>query len=111
MQGSDETSTGTQNAPYKTVIHALQAKGDNIKILVRKTLEEGYKDISGAALKKAKKRVEDLIKKAKKEEEKKKVDAEKAKFQQEEEERKLEEAKNVVLEQDPNLPQATKVNK
>ena len=62
-------------------------------------------------MKKAKKRAEDLAKKAKKEAEKKKAEAEKAKYQQEEEERKLEEAKNIILKQDPNLPQATKVNK
>jgi len=110
VQGSDETGTGTLDAPYKTVVHSLQVKSDNIKILVQKTSEEGYKNISGAALKKAKKRVEDLAKKAKKEEEKKNAEAEKAKLQKEEEERKLEEAKNIVLEQDPTLPQAIKVN-
>lgn len=111
VNGSDETSTGIQNAPYKTVVRALQVKGDNINILIQKTPEEGYKDISGAALKKAKKRVEELAKKAKKEDEKKKAEAEKVKLQREEEERKLEEAKKIVLKQDPNLPLAIKVNR
>ncbi|CAG8581163.1 4979_t:CDS:2 [Funneliformis mosseae] len=46
IHGSDETGTGTRDAPYKTAVHSLQAKGDNIKILVQKTSEEGYKDIS-----------------------------------------------------------------
>ncbi|CAI2180971.1 796_t:CDS:1, partial [Funneliformis geosporum] len=109
VQGSDETGTGTRDAPYKTAVHSLQTKGDSIKILVQKTSEEGYKDISGAALKKAKKRVDDLAKKAKKEEEKRKAEVEKAKLQKEEEERKLEEAKSIVLEQDSTLPQAIKV--
>uniref|UniRef100_A0A1D1XGT0 Asparagine--tRNA ligase, cytoplasmic n=1 Tax=Anthurium amnicola TaxID=1678845 RepID=A0A1D1XGT0_9ARAE len=109
VQGSDETSTGTQNAPYKTVVHALQVKGDNIKILVQKTPEEGYKDITDTALKKARKRVGELAKKAKKEEEKKRAEAEKIKLQREEEERKLEEAKKVILEQDTDLPQAIKI--
>ncbi|CAJ0885503.1 4695_t:CDS:2, partial [Entrophospora sp. SA101] len=67
------------------------------------------KSCLSAALKKAKKRVEDLAKKAKKQEEQKKSDKEKSKVQLEEEQRKLEEAKKIVLEQDPNLPTPVKI--
>ncbi|CAJ0744984.1 22220_t:CDS:10 [Entrophospora sp. SA101] len=109
-QGSDETGDGTSTKPYQTALFALQKKGLDINILIKKTSEDQeFKDISGAALKKAKKRVEDLAKKAKKQEEQKKSDKEKSKVQLEEEQRKLEEAKKIVLEQDPNLPTPVKI--
>ncbi|CAG8613427.1 21561_t:CDS:2, partial [Racocetra persica] len=55
--GTDDSGNGTQDKPYKTIVYALQVKGNDIKILVQKNPEEGYKDVSGAALKKAKKRI------------------------------------------------------
>lgn len=109
-QGSDETGDGTLTKPYQTALFALQKKGLDINILIKKTSkDEAFKDISGAALKKAKKRVEELAKKAKKQEEQKKSDKEKSKVQLEEEQRKLEEAKKIVLDQDPSLPTPVKV--
>ncbi|RHZ88563.1 hypothetical protein Glove_22g3 [Diversispora epigaea] len=107
--GSDTTDAGKQDAPYKTVVYALQVHESNIKILIKKSPKDGYTDISGAALKKAKKRVEELSKKAKKAEQQKKSEAEKEMQSLEDEKKKLEDAKLIVLEQNPTLQQATKI--
>ncbi|CAG8443551.1 3674_t:CDS:2 [Ambispora leptoticha] len=56
-QGSDDTGLGTKEHAYKTAVFAIQKHGENIKIQLRKTSEEEYKDISGAAFKKAKNHV------------------------------------------------------
>ncbi|CAG8769340.1 3140_t:CDS:2, partial [Acaulospora morrowiae] len=102
IQGSDETGTGEREAPYQTLICAFQKRGENIKILIKKESDGDYNDPSGAALKKAKKRVEELAKKAKKLEEQKRLETEKERLL-------LEEAKKIVLEKDPNLSQAVKI--
>ncbi|KAG9293554.1 hypothetical protein G9A89_005557 [Geosiphon pyriformis] len=107
--GSDETGTGTKEQAYQTAVFALQKHEDSIKILIRKTSQEEYKDISGAALKKAKNRVVDLAKKAKKAEEQEKMKAQKEKELLEAEQKKLEDAKKIVLTQDFSLPKATKI--
>ncbi|CAG8447956.1 11230_t:CDS:2 [Acaulospora colombiana] len=100
VQGSDKTGTGERENPYQTLVCALQSRGE-VKILIKKSSDGDYNDVSGAALKKARKRVEDLAKKAKKAEEQKRLDAEK-------ERQLLAEAKLIVLERDPSLPEATK---
>ncbi|KXN70090.1 asparaginyl-tRNA synthetase [Conidiobolus coronatus NRRL 28638] len=109
VSGNDETGNGTVELPYLTATKALQAKGDNIKIAVNKGTEEGYQPISGAALKKAKKNVEILLKKEKKQAEQAQSNADAAAAKAKEEEQRLEEAKSIVLEQDASLPQAKKI--
>ncbi|CAG8529950.1 4346_t:CDS:2 [Diversispora eburnea] len=109
INGSDTTNAGKKDAPYKTVVYALQVNESNIKILTKKSSTDGYTDISGAALKKAKKRVEELSKKAKKAEQQKKSEKEKEMQFLEDEKKKIEDAKLIVLEQNPTLQQATKI--
>jgi len=72
--------------------------------------DEGYKPISGAALKKAKKAFDIAQKKKAKAEEKAAKDAEAEKKAKEEQLKQLEEAKKVVLELDTSLPEATRVS-
>lgn len=108
VAGCDTKGNGTEAAPFKTVIKALEVKGDNIKVQIKKDAE-GFKDISGAALKKAKKSLAEQQKKAKKlEEQKSKQDAD-LKKKQEDEAKALEYAKSVVLTEDKSLPEAQQV--
>ncbi|KAL1917584.1 uncharacterized protein VTP21DRAFT_3977 [Calcarisporiella thermophila] len=107
--GNDENGNGTEELPYLTTVKALEKHGDTVRIQVRKSAEENYKDISGAALKKAKKLLDAQLRKQKRLEEQRALDAEKAKAQAEEEARRLEEAKSIILEQDASLPEAKKI--
>ncbi|KAF1803752.1 hypothetical protein V8B55DRAFT_1508224 [Mucor lusitanicus] len=108
VAGCDTKGNGTEAAPFKTVIKALEVKGDNIKVQIKKDAE-GFKDISGAALKKAKKSLAEQQKKAKKlEEQKSKQDAD-LKKKQEDEAKALEYAKSVVLTEDKSLPEAQQI--
>ncbi|CAG8631542.1 4285_t:CDS:2 [Paraglomus occultum] len=107
--GSDETGTGTKGNPYKTAVAAIQGHGSNVKVFVWKPEENEFKPISDTALKKAKKRVEDIARKQKKIEEQNAAKAEKERLKQEEELRKIEEAKSIVLKEDPSLPPAKKI--
>ncbi|KAK9721546.1 asparagine--tRNA ligase [Basidiobolus ranarum] len=109
VNGSDETGNGSQEAPFQTPVVALQKGGDNATVKVQKTSEEGYKDISGAALKKAKKKVEELQRKAKKADEQQKSEADKVAARAAEEAKRIEESKQIVLTQDPSLPEAEKI--
>jgi asparaginyl-tRNA synthetase len=91
-KGNDEHGNGSQNSPYKTSVAALM-KNENAKLMVRKAANDPYSDISGAALKKAKKGVEVLKKKEQRE-----IELEKKKEQQmEDEKKKLEASKSIVL--------------
>lgn len=113
-KGSDETGNGSVEAPYQSAVKALQAHGDSVKIQVWKAAAaegetSGYTAISGAALKKAVKKVGELEKKAKKVAEQAAELAAKEQAAAEERERVLEAAKAVVLKQDPSLPAATKI--
>ncbi|KAF9379899.1 hypothetical protein CPB97_008691 [Podila verticillata] len=113
-KGSDETGNGSIEAPYQSAVKALQAHGDSVKIQVWKAAvaegeTSGYTVISGAALKKAVKKVGELEKKAKKVAEQAAELAAKEQAAAEERERVLEAAKAVVLKQDPSLPTATKI--
>lgn len=72
--------------------------------------DEGFKPISNAALKKAKKAFEIAKKKKAKAEEKAAKDAEAEQKAKEEQLKQLEEAKKIVLELDTSLPEAKYVN-
>ncbi|KAF9363880.1 hypothetical protein BGX34_003116 [Mortierella sp. NVP85] len=112
-KGSDETGNGSIETPYQTPVKAIQAHGETVKILVWKAAagEEpaGYAPISGAAQKKAVKKVGELEKKAKKLAEQAAEQAAKDKTATEERERVLEAAKKIVLKEDASLPTATKI--
>ena len=103
--GSDESGSGTQNAPYKTIAYALFKHSDDAEVQVRKNGEAPYDRPSDSALKKAKKGAEGLRKKAEKEAE----NAEREAKKRAEVEHKLEESKKIVLKEDVTLPKAVKV--
>ncbi|ORX47747.1 asparaginyl-tRNA synthetase [Hesseltinella vesiculosa] len=105
--GSDDNS-GVESSPLKTAIKALEKFGDNAKILVKKD-DEGFKDISGAALKKAKKGLELQQKKLKKQQEQLEKQASQDKEKAEEHAKMLERAKAVVLKEDASLPKAEQI--
>lgn len=108
LAGSDETGTGVESSPVKTALKAVELGGESVKILIKKD-EEGFKDISGAALKKAKKAYTELQRKLKKQEEQKKKAEEEDAKKAEEEAKALEKAKSIVLTEDESLPAAQKV--
>lgn len=113
IQGHDIEGNGTEKMPYKTTLKAVEAvKGDlqlTAAIRVRKNMEEGYQPIAKAAMKKALKIHEANVKKAQKAAERAEQDAVEAQKQKEAELARLEEAKKIVLEQDPSLPPASYV--
>ncbi|KAI9007919.1 hypothetical protein CLU79DRAFT_840389 [Phycomyces nitens] len=108
ITGSDDTGKGTEAAPFKTVLKALETAGETAKILVKKDAD-GYKDASGAAIKKAKKTIAEQIKKRQKQEEQKKKQEAELKKKAEEEAKAIEYAKSVVLVEDKSLPKAKKI--
>lgn len=108
LAGDDATANGSEAAPFKTVLKALEAKGDSIKVQIKKDAE-GYKDISGAALKKAKKTLAEQQKKAKKLQEQQGKQEEEQKKKAEAEAKALEYAKSIVLKEDESLPKAEKI--
>ncbi|KAL1934759.1 hypothetical protein VTP01DRAFT_6941 [Rhizomucor pusillus] len=108
LAGSDETGAGTEAAPLKTALKAIEKFGETAKILVKKDAE-GFKDISGAALKKAKKSYAELQRKLKKQEEQRKKQEEEQAKKAEEEAKALEHAKSIVLTEDASLPSAKKI--
>lgn len=110
LAGSDGTGNGSAASPFKTVLKALETKGENVKVVVKKDAE-GYKDVSGAALKKAKKTLVEQQRKLKKQEEQKQKQDEELKKKAEEEAKALERAKAIVLTEDSSLPKAEKVRK
>ncbi|KAF9438491.1 hypothetical protein BGZ76_007473 [Entomortierella beljakovae] len=112
--GSDETGNGSTDAPYQTPVKALQAHGESVKIQVWKAAAgtdetSGFVPISGAALKKAVKKVAELERKAAKIAEQASEQAAKDKAAADERERVLEAAKKIVLSEDSSLPVATKI--
>lgn len=108
-KGSDETGQGTQDAPFKTAVKALDFAGENAKIQVKKD-EEGYKEISASALKKAKKTLVEHQRKAKKQEEQRIKQEQESKLKAEGEAKALEAAKAITLSEDASLPKATIVS-
>jgi asparaginyl-tRNA synthetase len=108
MTGSD-AGTGSETSPLKTVLKALERYGESTKVVVKKDAD-GYKDVSSAALKKAKKYLLEQQRKLKKQEEQKdKHDAD-MKKKAEDEAKALDYAKSIVLTQDESLPKAEKVS-
>jgi asparaginyl-tRNA synthetase len=112
IEGDDTTGTGTTAQPFKTPLRAMEhlsGNSENATLLVRKSLETGYADIAGAALKKAKKGYEINMKKIKKAEERALVDAASSDKAASEEAARIEKAKSVVLVMDASLPEAKTV--
>ena len=118
IEGSDETGTGTQQLPFKSAVQAFSV-ASNPKILIRKPAEDDstaavpvaqleYKEISGAALKKAKKGYELLKKKQEKDDEKRKRDAEQAALKADEDRKRFELAKSIKLVRDPSWAKPVK---
>ena len=108
VAGCDTSGNGTEATPFKSVIKALEAKGDSIKIQIKKDAD-GFKDISGAALKKAKKTFAEQQKKAKKIQEQQKKQDDDLKKKADDEAKAIEHAKSIVLVEDKSLPKAEKV--
>ncbi|KAJ1917204.1 asparagine--tRNA ligase [Mycoemilia scoparia] len=116
VKGNDQTGKGTIESPLKTTVSAvavLEAIPANVQssfsIVVKKDGETEYKDISGAALKKAKKTHEINKKKAQKNEERGAKEEAAVAAKAHEEARKLEDSKKIKLEQDPSLPAPVEV--
>ncbi|KAH8553279.1 hypothetical protein BGW37DRAFT_485130 [Umbelopsis sp. PMI_123] len=105
LKGSDEVGQGTQDAPFKTAVKALDFAGETAKVQVKKD-EEGYKEISASALKKAKKTLVEHQRKAKKQEEQRLKQEQESKSKAENEAKALEAAKAIKLTEDPSLPKA-----
>lgn len=105
--GSDEKGDGTEASPYATAVAALDGpQGTEVAILIRKAPADEYAPISGAALKRAKRGLEQQKEKAKKAE----AAAAKAEQDRLREEKKLEDSKKIVLKEDTSLPAAIKVS-
>lgn len=106
--GSDETGTGTQNAPYKTLAYALfKHDTPDVQLQTRKDGEAPYDKPTDSSLKKAKKNADGLRKKAAKAAE----IAEREAKERAEAHKRLEESKKIVLVEDESLPKAVKVSK
>lgn len=110
LAGCDTNGQGSEAAPFKSILKAIELKGEDIKIQIKKDAE-GFKDISGAAFKKAKKTFAEQQKKAKKLLEQQKKQEEELKKKLEDEAKALEHAKSIVLTEDKSLPVAEKVKK
>ncbi|CAE6425988.1 unnamed protein product [Rhizoctonia solani] len=103
--GSDDKGDGTEASPYATPVTALAGpQGAEVAIFIRKAPADEYAPISGAALKRAKKGLEQQKEKAKKAE----AAAAKESQERQREAQKLEESKKIVLKEDPSLPAAIK---
>ncbi|CAE6466518.1 unnamed protein product [Rhizoctonia solani] len=103
--GSDDKGDGTEASPYATPVAALGGpQGAEVAVFIRKVPADEYVPISGAALKRAKKGLEQQKEKAKK------AEAAAAKEAQERlrEAQKLEESKKIVLTEDASLPASIK---
>ncbi|KZT61166.1 asparaginyl-tRNA synthetase [Calocera cornea HHB12733] len=106
--GSDETGTGTAEAPYATAIHALTVKGQDVNILTRKKTADEFQQITKSGLKSAKKAVDNNERKAKRAGEEAEKNAKAAAEAKAREEKRIEESKKVILVEDPSLPKATR---
>ncbi|CUA67044.1 asparaginyl-tRNA synthetase [Rhizoctonia solani] len=103
--GSDEKGDGTEASPYATPVAALGGpQGAEAAVFIRKAPTDEYAPISGAALKRAKKGLEQQKEKAKKAE----VAAAKEAQERLREAQKLEESKKIILTEDPSLPASIK---
>jgi len=109
-QGNDESGDGSEAKPFAATIKALASVQGGACQIKMKT-EDGWTDISGAGLKKAKKGYEGLVKKLEKQKEAEQKAAQNAAQASADEAKRLEEAKKIVLKPDPSLPAAKKVRK
>ncbi|KAJ2816125.1 asparagine--tRNA ligase, partial [Coemansia sp. 'formosensis'] len=114
--GSDETGRGTKCTPYQTALAAVtliasmpEEKQPTFKIVVKKTSDAEYIEITASALKKARKSHEIATKKAKKQAEQSSKDKEQNEAREAEEQRRLEESKKVVLVEDAALAAAQQI--
>jgi asparaginyl-tRNA synthetase len=109
--GSDETGKGTQELPFKTLAFAVYSSDglENVKYLTRKNATTEYDEATQSALKKAKKGADGIEKKKKKAEELAAREDGEKRAERERKEKLLEESKKIVLEEDPALPNAVKV--
>ena len=107
--GSDEAGKGTADAPYQSLAFAIFTHGPDAKLLARKDPNTPYEEPTQSALKKAKKGAEGLEKKRKKAEETAEREAKAKSEERERRQKLLEESKKIVLEEDPALPAAIKV--
>jgi asparaginyl-tRNA synthetase len=104
-RGNDETGDGSEASPFKTVLAALRKSGAEPfpKIFVdSKVAGEKWAPVAESQLKKQKKLWQ---------QEKRKEEASQAKLVEDaiRREKNLQEAKNVVIEEDKSLPPATKI--
>ncbi|KAJ1926537.1 asparagine--tRNA ligase [Tieghemiomyces parasiticus] len=116
--GDDTKGTGSETAPLKTAVRALElVEGLTALSLytAQPTSADGsapaakFAPISGAAFKKAAKRHAEQQKKLMKQAAQKDAEAARAAEKAKAEERRLEDAKRIVLKQDPALPAAQKI--
>lgn len=109
VSGSDETGKGTESEPFANALRALEfVKGGAVTILYRKDANSVYANISGAALKKAKKGYELALKKAQKAQEREALLASEAAKKADDERKRLEDAKKVLIVHDKSLPSPKK---
>lgn len=109
QQGNDSEGAGTEKMPFQTLQRAVSsAKGSigQYNVLVRKAILDPYAPAAKAAMKKAVKGYDIAVKKAAKEADKAIADKANAAQREAAEQAKLEDAKKVVLTQDPSLPNA-----
>jgi asparaginyl-tRNA synthetase len=107
--GSDATGQGTPENPYQSLAFALHSHGSSAQTLIRKDSSSGYEEPTQSALKKAKKGAEGIEKKKKKQEEIAQRDLAEKKEERERKEKLLEGSKQIVLVEDPGLPEAVRV--
>jgi len=108
--GSDETGTGAQDKPFKSLAQAVYAAGTDeaIKFLSRKDGTVDYDEPTQSALKKARKGADGIEKKRKKAQELAEREAGDKKAEREKREKALEESKKIILKEDESLPKAKK---
>ena len=115
--GSDDGADGTKVKPFKTVVAAMLAKGQNVSIFVKKAGEpdekekaevdaDGYAPITASGLKKAKKLYEGAVKKQKKAEEAALKNQDKSQADS----KKLEDSKAISLGEDENESKRIKIH-
>ena len=109
--GSDEAGKGTQELPYKSLAFAVYSGSglESAKYLIRKDATTDYDSPTQSALKKAKKGADGIEKKKNKAEELAAREDSEKKAERERKEKLLEESKKIVLEEDPALPEAIRV--
>ncbi|KAG5438997.1 hypothetical protein PCANB_002327 [Pneumocystis canis] len=105
--GSDEGNGSPEN-PFLTVAKALEISNNEIRIYIRETSQEEYKEITSTGLKKAKKVKENMLRKQQKLE-----DAlQHIKIQECNQEKEIEQLKHIekiVLEKDENIDKAVNI--